>query len=199
LGVAFLTVLLSLSVGTLVGLVAGYFGRWIDEVLMRLVDTVLAIPAIFLLLLMSSLFQPSAVTIAFVIASISWVPVARLVRAEILSAMNNDYILAARSVGASNQRIILRHLVPGVIPVMTVAGSVAVGQVVLIEAALGFLGLGVQPPTPSWGNMFSAVQTYFSLAAYLVVFSGLVIFLTVLATNLAGNAVRDSFDPQLRH
>jgi peptide/nickel transport system permease protein len=199
LGVGFLTVAIALVVGTTVGLVAGFYGGWIDEVLMRLVDTVLGIPAIFFLLLAATLLRPGLITIAVVIASISWVSVARLVRSEVLSVKSQDFILATYSLGATNFRIIFGHILPAVIPVMIVASSLAVGQIILIEAALDFLGLGIPQPTPSWGNMITTAQQYFDRATLLEIYAGLAIFLTVLATNIAGNAVRDAFDPSLRY
>ena len=198
LGVAFLTVAMSLSVGTTVGMVAGYYGGWIDDVLMRLVDTVLAIPAIFLFILMSILFRPNAVTLAAIVASVGWGSVARLVRGEVLSVKQRDFILATRSIGARDSRLMVRHLLPNVLPVLIVAASLGVGQIILIEAALDFLGLGIQPPTPSWGNMLTNAQSYFFHSGFLVAFPGITIFVTVLASNVFGNAVRDAFDPRLK-
>ncbi len=198
LGVAFLTVALSLTLGTTVGLLAGYYGRWLDDVLMRVVDVFLAIPAIFLFILMSILFRPNAITLAAIIASVGWGGVARLVRGEVLSVKQRDFILAARSIGARDGRLIIRHLLPNVLPVLIVAASLGVGQIILIEAALDFLGLGIQPPTASWGNMLTNAESYFFHSTWLVVFPGITIFLTVLASNVFGNAVRDAFDPRLK-
>jgi len=198
LGVGFLTVGLQIVVGGSVGLLAGYFGRWADGVLMRIVDMVLAVPPIFLFILMSILFRPNALTLSAIIASVNWGVVARLVRGEVLSVKNRDFILATRSLGASNLRLMLRHLLPNVLPVMIVAASLGVGAIILVEAALDFLGLGIAPPTPSWGNMLSNTQTYYEHSTWLVVFPGVMIFVTVLAANLFGNAVRDAFDPRLR-
>ncbi len=198
LGVAFLTVALSLTLGTTVGLMAGYYGKWIDDILMRFVDVVLAIPAIFLFILMSILFRPNAITLAMIIASVGWGGVARLVRGEVLSVKQRDFILATRSIGARDLRLIVLHLLPNVLPVLIVAASLGVGQIILIEAALDFLGLGIQPPTPSWGNMLTNSQSYFFHSIWLVIFPGVTIFVTVLASNIFGNAVRDAFDPRLK-
>ena len=198
LGVAFLTVAISLTAGTTVGMVAGYYGGWIEDVLMRLVDTVLAIPAIFLFILMSILFRPNAITLALIVASVGWGTVARLVRGEVLSVKQRDFILATRSIGADDRRLMIRHLLPNVLPVLIVAASLGVGQIILIEAALDFLGLGIQPPTPSWGNMLTNAQSYFFRSGWLVALPGITIFLTVLASNIFGNAVRDAFDPRLK-
>lgn len=198
LGVAFLTVLLSTTVGTAVGMMAGYYGGWIDDILMRFVDMVLSIPAIFLFILMSILFRPNPVTLAMIVASVGWGAVARLVRGEVLSVKERDFILATRSIGARDGRLMLRHLLPNVLPVLIVAASLGVGQIILIEAALDFLGLGIQPPTPSWGNMLTNSQSYFFRSGFLVAFPGIAIFITVLASNLFGNAIRDAFDPRLK-
>ena len=198
LGVGFLTVTLQLLLGGSVGLAAGFFGRWIDNLLMRFVDMILAIPAIFLFILMSILFRPNALTLSAIIASVGWGGVARLVRGEVLTVKSRDFMLATRSLGASNLRLILRHLLPNAMHVMIVAASLGVGAIILVEAALDFLGLGITPPTPSWGNMLSNAQTYFTHSTWLVVFPGVMIFITVLAANIFGNAVRDAFDPRLR-
>jgi peptide/nickel transport system permease protein len=198
LGVGFLTVAMQIMLGGSVGLLAGFFSGWLDNLLMRIVDMVLAIPAIFLFILMSILFTPNAITLSMIIASVGWGGVARLVRGEVLSVRSRDFMLATRSLGASNVRLMLRHLLPNVLPVMIVAASLGVGAIILAEAALDFLGFGIHPPTPSWGNMLSNAQTYFAHSIWLVIFPGVMIFITVLAANLFGNAVRDAFDPRLR-
>jgi len=199
IGVGSLTVAIALTVGATVGLISGFFGGFLDDILMRVVDVILAIPAIFLFILMSILFRPNGFTLAFIIASVGWGSVARLVRAEVLSVRNREFMVATRSIGARNSRLILRHLLPNVLAVMIVFGSLTVGQIILVEAALDFLGLGISPPTPSWGNMLTNAQTYFFHSGWLVIFPGVAIFLTVLAANLFGNAVRDAFDPRLKN
>jgi len=198
IGIAFLTVAISLTLGTSVGLVAGYYGRWVDDILMRIVDVVLSIPAIFLFILMSILFRPNPVTLAMIIASVGWGGVARLARGEVLSVKQRDFIMATRSIGARDFRLIARHLLPNVLPVLIVAASLGVGQIILIEAALDFLGLGIQPPTASWGNMLTNAESYFFHSVWLVIFPGVTIFITVLASNIFGNAIRDAFDPRLK-
>jgi peptide/nickel transport system permease protein len=198
LTVGFLTVALSLTVGGAIGIVAGFGRGWLDNVLMRLVDTLLAIPSIFLFILVTSLLRPNAVTLSCIIALVAWGNVSRLVRAETLSLKNREFVLATRSIGASDARIMVRHVLPNALPVVIVAASLAVGQVILIEAALSYLGLGIQPPVPSWGNMLGNAQQYFYHSVWLVVLPGLCIFVTVLCTNMFGNAVRDAFDPRLR-
>jgi len=198
LTVGFLTVALSLIVGGAVGLAAGYRGGWLDNLFMRLVDVLLSIPSIFLFILITSLLKPNAVTLSCIIALVGWGNVSRLVRAEALSLKNREFVIASRSIGASDARLVVRHLLPNALPVMIVAASLAVGQVILIEAALSYLGLGIQPPVPSWGNMLSNAQQYFYRSVWLVVLPGACIFVTVLCANMFGNAVRDAFDPRLR-
>ena len=198
MGIGFLAVIVALTVGATVGLVAGYYGGLIDGFLMRFVDMILAIPAIFLFILMALLFKPNTITLALIIASVGWGSIARLVRGEVLSVRTRDFMLATKAMGASDARLIVRHLLPNVLHVMIVYGSLYLGQVILIEAALDFLGLGINPPTPSWGNMLTNSETFFFHSSWLVVWPGITIFLSVLAANLFGNALRDAFDPRLR-
>jgi peptide/nickel transport system permease protein len=198
LGIGFLTVAIQLTFGAALGMIAGYYGRIVDDVTMRVVDVILAFPPIFLFIGLSILFRPSTLTLSLIIAFVGWGAVARLVRAEVFSIKNRDFMLATRSVGARDLRLIVGHLLPNAMPVMIVSSSLALGQIILIEAALDFLGLGIQPPTASWGNMLTNAQTYFEHSVWLVLFPGVTIFVTVLAANLFGNAVRDAFDPRLR-
>jgi len=198
MGIGFLAVFVALTIGAAVGLVAGFYGGLIDGLLMRFVDIILAIPAIFLFILMAILFKPNTVTLALIIASVGWGSIARLVRGEVLSVRSRDFMVAGAALGARDSRLIVRHLLPNVMHVMIVFGSLYLGQVVLIEAALDFLGLGISPPTPSWGNMLTNAETFFFHSRTLAIFPGITIFLTVLAANLFGNAVRDAFDPRLR-
>ncbi len=200
LGVAFLTVTMSLSVGATIGLLAGFYGGVLDEALMRFVDVILSIPRLFLFILIGILFfkQSNLLSVSIVIASVGWGGTARLVRGEVLSVRNRDFMMATRSIGASDARLIVRHLLPNVLPIMVVAASLGVGGVILAEAALDYLGFGIHPPTPTWGNMLSNAQTYFVHSKWLVFLPGFCIFVTVLAANLFGNAVRDAFDPRLK-
>jgi len=207
LTVAFLAVAVSLLVGGTVGLVAGFYGGWIDNLLMRFVDVLLSIPAIYLLILLTIL-QPKIGpivlstadprTLAVIIAIVGWGGLSRLVRGEVLSVKNRDFMLATRSLGASNLRLISRHLLPNVLAVMIVSASLNVGGVILTEAVLDFIGLGIQPPNPSWGNMLSNSQTYFYHSIWSVSLPGTLIFITVLSMNIFGNALRDAFDPRLK-
>ena len=207
LTVAFLAVLVALLLGGAVGLIAGFYGGWIDQILMRFVDIILAIPAIYLLILLTIL-QPKIGPIvlstsdprslAVIIALVGWGGLARLVRGETLSVKNRDFMLATRSIGASDLRLMLRHLLPNVLAVMIVAASLNVGGIIITEAILDFIGLGIQPPTASWGNMLTNSQVYFYHSIWLVLLPGIMIFVTVLAMNIFGNAVRDAFDPRLK-
>ena len=207
LTVAFLAVAVSLLVGGTVGLVAGFYGGWTDNVLMRFVDILLSIPAIYLLILLTIL-QPKIGPIhlstsdprslAVIIAVVGWGGLSRLVRGETLTVKNRDFMLAARSIGASDVRLLIRHLLPNVLAVMIVAASLNVGAIIITESILDFIGLGIQPPTASWGNMLTNSQTYFYHSIWLVMLPGALIFITVLAMNLFGNALRDAFDPRLK-
>lgn len=196
--ISFLTVLVSLTIGTLLGAVAGFYGGVVDNLLMRFVDIVYAIPGLFLLILIAVVFRPGVTGMAFVLASLSWIGVSRLVRSEFLSLKARDFVDAARVVGASNTRLILRHILPNATSPIIVAASLAIGNVILTETALSFLGMGVQPPTPSWGNMLTNAQQYLYRAPHLIVIPGIFIFITVLAGNLMGNGLRDALDPRLR-
>ena len=194
--VSVLTVAVSLTVGTIVGALAGYFGGLVDNVLMRIVDTVLAIPGLFLLILVAVIFRPGVTGLALVLASLGWTGVSRLVRAEFLALKQRDYVDAARVVGAPNWRIIARHVLPNATSPIIVAGTLALGNVILTETALSYLGMGVQPPTPSWGNMLTKSQQFLYRAPFLIVIPGVLIFVTVLAANLMGNGLRDALDPR---
>ncbi|MBA2452620.1 MAG: ABC transporter permease [Chloroflexia bacterium] len=197
LGVAGLAVLGAMTIGVTVGLMAGYHGGVIDSLAMRFVDIMLSIPTLFLLLLVATLFTLNALALAGLIAAVAWVTLSRLIRGEVIAAKNRDYVDAARVVGAKNTRIIFRHILPNVAPVVIVWASLAVPALILTEASLSFLGLGIQPPDPSWGNMLSNAQRVWSRSTSLVVLPGLAIYITVFAINLMGNGLRDALDPRL--
>jgi peptide/nickel transport system permease protein len=207
LGVGFLTVAIYLFIGGSIGIAAGFYGGLVDDLLMRFVDILLAIPTIYLLILITSLLplpvgpwtiEHNAISLSIIIAITVWGGVARLVRGEVLSVKNRDFMLATKSIGASNFRLMGIHLLPNVLPVMIVAASLGVGQIILTEAALDFIGLGVQPPTASWGNMLLNAQSYFYHSTSLVFLPGICIVVAVLSANIFGNAVRDAFDPRLK-
>ncbi len=197
LGIALLGTMVALLIGTSVGALAAYYGGWIDIVLMRFVDVMLSIPAIFLLILIGSLFQVGPAALAVIIALLSWFGLARLVRAETLSVKRRDYVDAARVVGASDWTIVTRHILPNVVHIIIVAATLAVPGFILTEAALSFLGFGVQPPTPSWGNMLTKATQYFYSSISLVFIPGFFITITVLALSIVGDALRDALDPRL--
>lgn len=198
LSVAGLTVLIALTIGTVIGAVAGFYGGKIDAILMRFVDVVIALPGLFVLILISTFFSPNVFVLAGVIASLSWTGISRLVRGEVLSVKARDYIDAARLLGASNNRILIRHILPNVVNIMIVWASLTIGGIILIEAALSYLSFGIQPPVPSWGNMLTNSQQYIYHSITLVLIPGFFIFITVLSVNLMGNALRDALDPRLR-
>jgi peptide/nickel transport system permease protein len=194
--VAFLATLATLFIGGTIGSVSGFFGGFIDSVLMRTVDVLLSIPTLALLILISALYRPGYVALAFFIAAVSWAGVARLIRGEVLSLRNRDYVDAARVIGASNLRIIWRHIFPNVVPTVVVWTSLIIPAFILTEAALSFLGLGVRIPTPSWGNMLQEAQDFYRRSWTNVFFPGFMIYITVLSINLVGNGLRDALDPR---
>lgn len=196
LKVGFVAVGIAVSMGTLVGLVSGYYSGVVDTVMMRLVDIMLCFPAFFLILAVITFLEPSIWYIMMVIGLTGWMGVARLVRAETLSIREMDYITAARCIGCSDRRIILRHILPNVMSPVLVSATLGVAGAILTESALSFLGIGVQPPTPSWGNILTSGKDYIEFAWWLSLFPGLAILVTVLAYNLLGEGIRDALDPR---
>jgi peptide/nickel transport system permease protein len=197
LGVAGLAVAVALVVGTLVGALAGYYGGWTDATLMRFVDVMLSIPAIFLLILIGTLFRVSPVALALIIALLGWFGLARLVRSEILAVKQREYVEAARVVGTADWAIVTRHILPNILHIIIIWATVAVPNFILTEAAISFLGLGIQPPTPSWGNMLTNSTQYFYKSIALVFIPGFFVTITVLSLSIVGNALRDALDPRL--
>jgi peptide/nickel transport system permease protein len=198
LAVGLVAVSIYILIGTVIGSVAGYYGGWVDGVLMRVVDIFLCIPTFFLILMVIAFVGPNIINIMVVIGLTYWTDVARLVRGEILSLKEREFILAARVIGMSDSRIILRHLLPNALGPVLVASTLGIGNAILIESSLSFLGLGVQPPTASWGNMLMEGKEHLTDAWWLVTFPGLAIFLTVLGYNLLGEGLRDFWDPRLQ-
>ena len=197
LAVAVLAVGLSVTLGAAVGLVAGYWGGAVDAALMRLVDAALAIPRLFLLLLVLAVWEQAPVaTLILLIGATGWFGTGRLVRGEVLRLREETYVRAAEALGASRRRIIFRHLLPNTAGPLLVAATLGVGDVILLEAGLSFLGLGVQPPTPSWGGMILDAKSVLVTAPWAGVFPGLAIVVTVLSANLFGDALRDAVDPR---
>jgi peptide/nickel transport system permease protein len=198
LKVGFVAVGLATLIGLIVGASAGYYGGWVDLVLMRFVDLMLCFPSFFLILAVIALLEPSIWNIMVVIGATSWMGVARLVRAEILSLKEREFVTAARALGASDVRLILRHLLPNALAPVMVSATLGVAGAILTESALSFLGLGVQPPTPSWGNMLTAGKDNIEIAWWLSVFPGLAILITVMSYNLLGEGIREAIDPRLK-
>jgi peptide/nickel transport system permease protein len=195
--VSVLAVFSALVIGGTVGSVAGYYGGFIDSMLMRLVDVIIAIPGITILLLLSVWFRPGPVGLAFVIAALAWTGISRLVRGEVLTLKNRDYIDAARVSGASNGRIIFRQIFPNVISIIIVWMSLALPSLILYEATLSYLGFGVRIPQPSWGNMLDEAKEFYRASWTYVFIPGFAIYLAALAFNLVGNGLRDALDPRL--
>ncbi len=185
-------------IGTFLGAVAGYFGGWVDEVIMRFVDIMLCFPTFFLILAVISVLEPSILNIMVVIGLTSWMGVARLVRAEVLSLREREFVLSAKVSGLSPWKIILRHIIPNAMGPVLVAATLGVGSAILVESALSFLGIGVQPPTPSWGSILALGKDTIQIAWWLSFSPGCAILITVLGYNLLGEGLRDALDPKLR-
>lgn len=194
--VGFLAMGIAIVTGTLLGAVAGYYGGFIDTMIMRFVDVMLAFPTLFLILAVVTVLEPNIYIIMVVIGLTGWMDVARLVRAEVLSLKEREFVLAARAIGASSKRIIFKHILPNAIYPVIVSATFSVGGAILIESGLSFLGLGIQPPEPSWGGILSVGKDYITVAWWMSLFPGIAIFLTVLSFNLLGEALRDALDPK---
>ena len=198
LKVGFVAVGIATCIGLLVGLFSGFYGGLADAILMRFVDIMLCFPTFFLILAVIAFLEPSIYNIMIVIGVTGWMGVSRLVRAETLSLKERDFVAAARAQGAGDARIIFRHILPNTLAPVLVAATLGVAGAILTESALSFLGIGVQPPTPSWGNILTAGKDNIEFAWWLSVYPGLAILFTVLGYNLLGEGIRDAADPRLR-
>lgn len=198
LSIGFIAVGIAIVIGTIFGALAGYYGGRVDSIMMRFVDIMLCFPTFFLILAVIAVLEPSIFNIMAVIGSTGWMGVARLVRAEVLSLKRRDYVTCARVMGAGDIWIIARHLIPNAIAPVLVSATLGIGGAILVESALSFLGIGVQPPTPSWGNILMDGKSTLGVAWWLTIFPGIFITLTVLAYNLLGEALRDMLEPRLR-
>jgi peptide/nickel transport system permease protein len=196
LEVSLVAVGLSLMIGVVLGAIAGYFGGWVDLIICRFIDIMLCFPTIFLVLAMVAYLEPSIVTIMVVIGATSWMGLARLVRAEILSLKERDFVLIAKTYGASSLRILFKHLIPNALPPILVSASLGLGQAILIESALSFLGIGVQPPIPSWGNMLIDGKETLEVAWWLSFYPGMAILITVLAFTILGETLQEILNPK---
>lgn len=197
LAVGFAATALSVVVGVLVGLVAGFYRGAVGAVLMRFVDAMLCFPTIFLLLAVAALIEPSVTSIVVLIALASWMEVARVVEGQIRSLRERDFALAAESLGASDSRIMFRELLPNAVAPIVVAATLNIAHAILAESYISFLGFGIQPPTPSWGNMLENAQSYLTNAPWLAIVPGLAITLTVTSFNFIGDGLRDALDAKL--
>lgn len=192
--VGFFAMLISTALGAVIGIVAGYYGGRIGAVLMRIVDAFLSFPSIFLLLALAAFVKPSPLMITIIIAVTSWMEIARIVEAEIRSLRERDFVLAARMVGLSNSHIMFRELLPNAMGPIIVAATLTVARAILLEAYVSFLGYGIQPPLPSWGNMLNGAQQYLASAPWLAIVPGIAITLAVTSFNFIGDGLRDALD-----
>ncbi len=197
ISVGFVAVSLYVLVGILVGGIAGYFGSWIDMAISRLIEVVICFPVFFLILTVLAFIGPSIYNIMIVIGLTSWTGIARLVRGEFLKHRSQDYVHAARVIGSRAPRIMFRHILPNSLAPVLVSATFGVAGAILIESSLSFLGFGVQPPTPSWGDLLSQSRDYMDIAWWLTFFPGAAIFLTITAFNLVGEGLRDAIDPRM--
>lgn len=198
LSVGFVAVGIATIIGIILGALSGYYGRWLDSVIMRFVDIMLSIPTFFLILAVIAFIGPGIWNIMVIIGLTSWMGVSRLVRAEFLTLKEREFVIAARGLGASDIRIIFKHIMPNSLAPVIVSAILGVASAILTESALSFLGIGVQPPTPSWGNILTSGKDNIEVAWWISVFPGLAILITVLTYNLFGEGIRDALDPRLR-
>jgi len=198
LEVGFVAIGIATLIGILLGALSGFYGGYIDSASMRAVDIMLSIPTIFLILAVIAILEPSILNIMIVIGLTSWMEPARLVRAEFISIKEREFVTAARALGATDSRIIFRHILPNSLSPILVSATMGIGGAILVESGLSFLGLGVQPPTPSWGSLLSSGKDNIEIAWWLSAFPGLAILVTVLGYNLLGEGIRDALDPRQR-
>jgi peptide/nickel transport system permease protein len=196
--VGFVGAFVNLTIGVVVGLTAGYLRGRVDDVITWFITTLNSIPLLFLLLIISALFSPSPLTLTLTIGLLFWTGISLFVRGQTFSLREREFVVAARTIGASTSRIMFRHILPNILPLIFVLAAIDVGGIILAESALSYLGLGITLPTPSWGNMLSNAATYFVRAWWLVVSPGVMIFLTVLCLYLVGDGLRDALDPRLK-
>jgi len=198
IGIALIGGVISLSIGLAMGLVSGYYGGKIDTLLMIFVDLILSFPSLLLAIGISVIFYPGILTVVIAISAVSWASFARLIRSHVLSLKEAPYIEAARAIGCSDARIILKHILPNCLPLSFVMLGLKLGGYILIESALSFLGLGAQPPTPTWGSMISLNRVYIASAPWMVVFTGLAILITTMCFNILGDALRDKMGYEVK-
>lgn len=195
LAIAYAASLMIILIGVVLGLLAGFYGGRMDDFITWAVNTLSSIPPLFILLIVAAIWQPSAEALVIILALTGWVGTSRLVRAEVLSLKERDYVLAARALGAGDMRLLFSHIFPNLMSIVIVTGSIIAGNLILVESGLSFLGVGVQPPVPTWGNMLTDSRTYFVTGVHLVIWPGLLIMVTVMCFYLVGDGMRDALDP----
>lgn len=195
LAIAFLSSVMIILIGVTLGLLAGYYGGLIDDVVTWAVNTLSSIPPLFLFLVIAALFQPSVEWLIVILALTGWIGTSRLVRGEVLTLKERDYVLAAQALGASNFRLLVQHIFPNLMSIVIVTGTIIAGNLIIAESGLSYLGVGVQPPTPTWGNMLTDSRTFFVQGVHLVLWPGLLILITVMCFYLLGDGLRDALDP----
>ncbi len=194
---AFAGMLSILAIGAIVGGCAGFFGGWFDNIAMRIAEVILAMPVLPLLILVSAMYRPSVIVLAGIVGIFSWPGLSRLIRGEVMSIRRREYIDAARVTGADSGRILIKHVLPNVLPIILIWASLAVPGLIITEAILSYIGVGVRPPTPSWGNMLQESQQFYRTAWTLIFIPGFAIYITVLSMTLTGNGIRDAMDVKL--
>jgi len=199
MSVGIVAMAIGLTIGVVIGSLAGYFGGFVDAFLMRLTDAMLAIPYFFLILIVVAVYGSSVGNLILVIGLSSWMAIARIVRSEVIRLKGQEFVIAAESIGVSSGRILARHIVPHAVPSIIVAATLGIANAILLESALSYLGVGVRPPDASWGNMLSNSQAYLWNNPLLPIYPGVLIFVSVLAFNFLGDALRDSLDPHLKN
>jgi peptide/nickel transport system permease protein len=198
LAVGFIAATVNLTIGIFIGLSAGYFRGWVDDLVTWFVTTLQSIPTLFLLLIIAAIWEPGPVQLTVVIGSLFWVGICLYVRGQTFALREREYVVAARTIGARDRRIMFNHILPNILPLIFVLAAIDVGGIILVESALSFLGLGILPPTPTWGNMLTGATGNLSRGPWLIYPPGMMIFLTVLCLYLIGDGLRDALDPRVR-
>lgn len=198
LAIAYGSSIVIIVIGVSLGLVSGFYGGWLDDITMWIINTFSSIPPLFIILVVAAIWEPSAQMLIIILALLGWFGTCRLVRGEVLALRERDFVLAARAVGASNWRLLFIHIFPNVFSIVVVTGTIIAGNLILLESGLSYLGAGVQPPTPTWGNMLTDSRNYFATGIHLIVWPGVLIMVTVLCFYLIGDGLRDALDPRHR-
>jgi peptide/nickel transport system permease protein len=199
LGIGFFAAFLSLGIGMVLGVITGFYGGLIDDIMNWLITTLDSIPSLYLLLIIAAVLRPTPATMVLILALLGWTGITRLVRGETLSVREREYIVSARAIGAQSWRIMFFHIMPNLISIVAISLALSIGGLILTESALSYLGLGIQAPSASWGNMLTNASQYFTRGIHLVLFPGMLITITVLCLYVIGDGVRDAFDPMMKH